>query len=835
MSDGPTHGNSPDSPDKDGPEERSGDPPPNGGERAPDEKSSRWRAWKARADRIFPARPPEPEDRLVSPVPGIVLFLVLLGVAALSVLLLRPPAPLPERAPADQYSAARALPHIQALAAQPRPIGTAAHAAAQAYLIAQLKRLGLEPQVQKAEAMRDQEVAHVENVLARLPGSGSGGKAVLLMAHYDSVPTGPGASDDAAGCATILETARALKASDRPLANDVIFFFSDGEEQYWMGAIAFVDDHPWAHDVGVVLNLDAEGQSGQPNQISDIGPNDGWLISQLAQADLDPLASSVLPEFYRRVEQGGNDFTTVFREAGYPGFLVGASGGAAYHTVLDDPAHIHLDSLQHQGSYALSLARRFGALDLTAAHRGNAVFFNVFGTHILVHYPQGWIFPLVILAALVWVGALVFGLRRKQASLRGVLLGALASLLVVAVLIAAGHLCWRLVLAVYPQYQMAADFNVNTYNGLYYWLAFLALGVALAALLHSGLRTRVRAAELALGALLLWLAVAVGISVWMPGASYVPTWSLLFGSIGVWGWFALRRRGSGMLWSIGWLVLFAIPAVVLVAPLLFSAREQLSIPMVWVAMAVLGLLAGLLAPHLAIVARPRKWWLPVLMGIVAVGFLVAGHLTSAYTPERPLQDGVVYGLTADEGKAYWLGWSGLDPWTEQFFEEGDGGRDYREFFPEAPAAYKATAPLADLPGPTVEELDAPADGVFHLRVVPPPGAWTTHLITMPWKTPVTYYVDDRPIEAKDGWMLYWAPPAEGFDLTVKAPALNSLKLRVVAHTLGLPTIPGFTYAARPPWIIPSADSGDNSTWVAKTFSFAKAQALGTVDGSSAGD
>ena len=159
MSDEPTPGSSPDPSDRGGPEKRSADPLPEQVEKAPDEKSSRWRAWKTRADRIFPPRPPEPEDRLTNPLPGIVLFLFLLGVAALSILLIRPPAPLPASAPADQYSAARALPHIQALAARPRPIGTPAHAAAQAYLIAQLKQLGLEPQVQKAVAVRDQMVA----------------------------------------------------------------------------------------------------------------------------------------------------------------------------------------------------------------------------------------------------------------------------------------------------------------------------------------------------------------------------------------------------------------------------------------------------------------------------------------------------------------------------------------------------------------------------------------------------------------------------------------------------------------------------------------------------
>jgi len=826
MSDEPTPENSPTPAAMGGgQDERSADPPPEQIEKAPDEENSWWRGWKTRANRVLPRRPPEPEDRLTNPLPGVVLFLFLLGVAALSILLVRPPAPLLEGAPADQYSAARALPHIQALAAQPHPPGTSAHAEAQAYVIAQLKQLGLEPQVQKAVAVRIHDVAHVENVLGRLPGSRGGGKAVLLVAHYDSVPTGPGASDDASGVAALLETARALKASGRPLANDVIFLFSDGEEEGSMGAAAFVEEHSWAKEVGVVLNLDPEGQTG-PNMVSDVSPNNDWLISQFAQAAPDPLASSLFPEVYRLLPFG-NDFTTVFKEAGYPGVLIGGWGGAAYHTsVLDDPVRVHLGPLQHQGSTALSLVRRFGDLDLTAAHRGNAIYFSALGNHLLVHYAQSWVFPLVVLASLVWVGALALGLRWKQASLRGVLLGALASFLVVAILAGVGYLSWRLVLVVYPQY----DTGVDTYNGLYYWLAFMALGVGLAALLHNGLRTRIRAAELALGALLLWLALDVGFPAWMPGASWAFTWPLLFSSLGLWGWFALRRSTSARIWGIAWLALFAVPAVALVASLLYVGYKGLSIQLVWIATAILGLLVGLLAPHLAIIARPRRWWLPVLMGIVVVASMVAGHFTSTYTPERPLQDGVAYALSSNEDKAYWISWSGVDAWTKQFFEEDDSGGDGRDFFPGWLAVYKAPAPLTDLPAPSVEELDATASGVFRLRVVPAPGTWTLFFCSMPRlgqpvcsvePIPVTYYVDDRPIESSDGWLGYWAPPAEGFDLTVKAPGRDSLTLHVVAHTLGLPTIPGFTYTARPAWIIPSADSDTASTWVAETFSFEK--------------
>jgi hypothetical protein len=810
MSDEPAFENSPDPSALGGPEQRTTDPSREQGPAALDSKPGWWKGWKGRANRILPRRAPEPEDRLTSPVPGILLFLFLLGVSALSVYLIKPPTPLPASAPADQYSAARALRHVQALAARPRPVGTSAHAEAQAYLLAQLKQLGLEPQVQKTVGVNPdnlKDVTHVENVLARLPGSNTGEKAVLLTAHYDSPPNVPGAADDASGCATLLESARALTAGRRPLMNDVIFLFSDGEEEWCMGAEAFVREHPWAKDVGVVVNIDPAGQLG-PDTVTDISPDNDWLISQVSQVVPDPLANSVMPEAYRR-SGGGNDFTNVFRAAGYPGFEIGCRGDARYHTVLDDPASVHLDSLQHQGLYALSLARRFGNLDLTAAHRGTAVYFNAVGNRLLIHYPQSWAVPLLVLAALAWVGALVFGLRWKQASVRGVLLGAGASFLVILVFTAVLYLSLRLLQAVYPQYRTGGD----TYNSLYYSLAFLALGAGLGALLHSVFRTRIRTAELALGALLVWLALAVAYPVWRPGSAWVFTWPLLFGALGLFGWFALRRSRLPRAWTIAWLALWACPVLALMAPTLLQRSEALDVDL------ALGLLIGLLAPHLAIIARPSKWWLPACMGVMVVGLLVAGQLTSSYTPERPLPDGVAYGLNADTGKAYWVSWNELDPWTEQFFGESDKGGDASDIWPEVTASYKAPAPSADLPAPTVQVLPTTASGIFRLRIVPAPGTWSVYVCTLPKARAVTYYVGDKPLKS-DGWTAYWAPPAEGYNLSVKTRR-DSLRLRVMAQTLGLPTVAGFTYAARPDWIVPSGEFWANSSWVVKTISLAK--------------
>src|SRR5262245_9092632 len=115
----------------------------------------------------------------------------------------RPPATLPENASKSAFSAERAMKHVLAIAQRPHPIGTAEHDRVRDYLLAQLRILGLEPQVQKSTGVgtRYADAGRVQNILGRMPGRQSGGPAVILVAHYDSVEAGPGAADDGAGIA----------------------------------------------------------------------------------------------------------------------------------------------------------------------------------------------------------------------------------------------------------------------------------------------------------------------------------------------------------------------------------------------------------------------------------------------------------------------------------------------------------------------------------------------------------------------------------------------------------------------------------------------------------
>src|SRR3989442_9364876 len=129
-------------------------------------------------------------------------------IALLSLYLAQPPRPAPTTAP--QFSAERAIEHSRRFAVEPRPAGSAALERARDYLVAQLKAIEWEVQVQETTVAQDRSVSTVQNVLARLPGKAHT-RSFALVSHYDTVMTGPGAADDGAGVVTLLETARVLK------------------------------------------------------------------------------------------------------------------------------------------------------------------------------------------------------------------------------------------------------------------------------------------------------------------------------------------------------------------------------------------------------------------------------------------------------------------------------------------------------------------------------------------------------------------------------------------------------------------------------------------------
>jgi hypothetical protein len=741
------------------------------------------------------------------------------------------PDPVPASAPPAEFSSGRALEHVRAIAREPHPMGSPENAAARDYLVKELSALGVEPEVQKATAAHYfvngiAEAGTPENVLARLEGTNDGGKVFLLMAHYDSVPTSPGASDDGAGVAAMLETLRALKAGP-PLKNDVILLFTDGEERGLLGARAFVDSHPWAEDVGVVLNLEARGNTG-PAIMVRTNDEAGWLIREFAKAAPYPFATSDTAAFYK-FSGSGSDLS-VFMDAGLTGMDVARTEGLAYlHTPLDNPEELDERSLQHMGSYALALTRHFGNVSLDHTKAPDEIYFNI--SRFMVHYPEGWAIPLVALVVLLLIAVVAFGFRRRQLTLGGVALGflALPASMIVAAL--AAYLLFTLIRALHPGGIWALEYKSDLL-----WVGFAGLSVAITAALYVGFSKKIRVANLAVGAMLWWLVLTVLTGMLFPPASYLFTWPLLFSLVGLSVLFALGDRPASPWYAFAALTLSAIPAVFLFVYGVYGVTATnglLLTPAVPVFALTIVLMIGLLIPHLDLIARPNRWVLPGAAASLGLGLLLFGSLTAGFDARHPKPNSILYALNADTKQAIWQsGDEAPDAWTSQFLGAEAKEGSVADYLGEEEALH-SEAPTVALPAPSIELLDdGTRDGVrtFRMRIAAPPKANLVLVEADAEAQVVGAVVNGERLPEETGgipaWTLhYWNPPSEGVDLTLEAKGTGPLTLTARAGTPGLPTIPGKTYRDRPPNMMPIAWNSptveqDSSTVVSKSFTFA---------------
>jgi carboxypeptidase Q len=81
------------------------------------------------------------------------------------------------------------------------------------------------------------------NVVGEIRGRERAGEIIVVGAHLDSNDLGPGALDNAAGVAAVMETARAIKALDLAPRRTIRFVLFTGEEEGMLGSTAYVRRH----------------------------------------------------------------------------------------------------------------------------------------------------------------------------------------------------------------------------------------------------------------------------------------------------------------------------------------------------------------------------------------------------------------------------------------------------------------------------------------------------------------------------------------------------------------------------------------------------------------
>jgi hypothetical protein len=481
---------------------------------------------------------------------GFVVLLVLALAAFSTISPMFPRSVTPASAPLDQFSAERAFTHLTVIAREPHPAGSPAQAGVRDYLVEQLSALGLEVEIQQAPGLA--------NVVARLHGSDPRG-AILIQAHYDSMG-GPGAADNGAGTAALLEIMRSLSAGPA-LRNDVIALFDDSEElpDTFTGTKAFIRAHPWIGDVRVVIGMDTAVRGFIC--VDDTGTDNGWMVHVLERAYTGGAWTSI--------SGGGNYDTKPFRQAGirvlelednYPFY--------EQHTPADIPEIVNPGTLQQLGEQALAVTREIGWLDLsnTSGAQEAFIYLPILG---LVHYPETWAPPLVILAGILFVIAFSLALWRKIASWRGLGVAFLATIITVVLSFFLANALWKAAPDLFDwEIQRWSEWpEVIPPHGWQYLILTYFLVAVLAVIFYKLTRRWSGRADFSLIGLAFIFAIAVVSGFKIPQAAMQPTWVVLSTSA-IWIAAIVIQRDKKERQVEAGVVFTALAAVMLILPLI---------------------------------------------------------------------------------------------------------------------------------------------------------------------------------------------------------------------------------------------------------------------------
>ncbi|MBS0471451.1 MAG: M20/M25/M40 family metallo-hydrolase [Proteobacteria bacterium] len=353
------------------------------------------------------------------------------------------PAPKGVDAPAADFSEGRARATLHRLLdpETPHPVSSPANAVVRARIVKEFAALGVKTSIYTGTGCEGRTrygffaCGTANDILAEVaPGQG---KAIVLLAHYDSVPAGPGASDDQSGVATILETVRALKAGGLKSDHPILAVITDGEEAGLLGASAFVTNPALRDRVGVVVNVEARGNAG-PSLLFQTSPGDGPLIDLYDRAVSEHATSSLFAVIYKLLPNDTD--LTVFLDKGFTGFNFAFSGNVAhYHTPLDTIAHLDPSTLQMHGDNLFGIVHALAHTDFATLQGSDDIYLTLLGRFV-PRMPAGWALPL----ALVVFAMIVAAAFLSQGEVLGIGRRVLAFAMPLIALVGAGLFGWLL-------------------------------------------------------------------------------------------------------------------------------------------------------------------------------------------------------------------------------------------------------------------------------------------------------------------------------------------------------------------------------------------------------
>lgn len=162
------------------------------------------------------------------------------------------------------------------------------------------------------------------NAIAEIPGTDKADEVIMLGGHLDSWHSATGATDNATGCAVMMEAARIISALGLKPRRTIRVALWGAEEQGLIGSQAYVREHfgmfeqpklPTYEKFGGYFNVDSG--TGRVRGASVFGPPEAAaILRQILKPWEDYGVAGAAPTTSRA--RGGSDHTS-FNEAGLPG------------------------------------------------------------------------------------------------------------------------------------------------------------------------------------------------------------------------------------------------------------------------------------------------------------------------------------------------------------------------------------------------------------------------------------------------------------------------------------------------------------------------------------
>jgi len=630
----------------------------------------------------------------------------------------------------------RARAHINTLAGTigRRPVGSAANARAREYIVDDLTRAGFIVRLQETDVSDDRAglTAHVVNVMGWHDGRVR--DAIALASHYDSVPDGPGASDDALGVATCLEAGRALLAAGS-LQHSLLVLVTDGEEAGLRGARAAVTDPDVGTRVRAFLNFDGTGAAGSP-VLFEVGPGRGAPLDAWARAAAAPTGASFGYEIFRRLPND-TDFT-VLKTLGASGLnFAPVDESYAYHTDRDRPDRVQPATLRRELVNTVTTVR---ALDrqVFGSDAGTPTYFDIAHVRAFVYGPDATRWIAIVAGAAgsaIWIWLAALGWRARGGA--GIAMTPVTSLLSVVVAFAAAVAAAWLMRAVrgelMPWYASPGRFCL--------WL--IAAGLAgrwIVSRVAGTLPERWQPWRSPLAVWFVTLPVWIGLLAFLqaqaPAASFLVAWPLLAAAV-----LLPCTRGSSAGARATSFVVFGVVVLLWLDNIARLVRFVVAlfgwmnvVPPIWLLPALLaagGIMLG--PPLLAMFSRraPARGSMAGPAAAVSVVLVVTSAFSwfaPAYTRDRPERRTVRFVQDDIQHKAWWEV-TGSEPRLGLAAGGGPGGAEWSQVtgalpasMPISPPAGKflfraAAAPQPDLAMGTAQAVwSRAADGVFDVEL-----------------------------------------------------------------------------------------------------------------------